>query len=76
MVGEENQKMEMRSLSESVGGVGTDANPVLQPNDRAVVAFVCAIGYRKLNTAYQALINGAPFCPIDKTCPMPGGGIR
>ncbi len=33
--------------------------------------------YRKLNTAYQALLNGARFFATnaDKMCPMPGGGI-
>ena len=45
--------------------------------DAVVVAFDRTLNYRKLNTAYQALIQGARFFATnpDKTCPMPGGGI-
>jgi HAD superfamily hydrolase (TIGR01450 family) len=42
-----------------------------------VVAFDRTLDYRKLNTAYQALVHGARFFSTnaDKICPMPGGGI-
>jgi len=42
-----------------------------------VVAFDRTLDYRKLNTAYQALVRGARFFSTnaDKICPMPGGGI-
>lgn len=45
--------------------------------DAVVVAFDRTLDYRKLNTAYQALRQGARFFATngDKTCPMPGGGI-
>lgn len=59
----------------------TDQDPkeVIQPDgiDAVVVAFDRTLDYRKLNTAYQALLNGAHFYATnaDKACPMPGGGI-
>ncbi len=45
--------------------------------DAVVVAFDRTLDYRKLNTAYQALRNGARFFATnaDKACPMPGGAI-
>ena len=45
--------------------------------DAVVVAFDRTLDYRKLNTAYQALVSGARFFATnaDKICPMPGGGI-
>ena len=45
--------------------------------DAVVVAFDRTLDYRKLNTAYQALLQGARFFATnaDKMCPMPGGGI-
>lgn len=45
--------------------------------DAVVVAFDRTLTYRKLNLAYQALVNGARFFATnaDKTCPMPGGAI-
>ncbi|MBN1563063.1 MAG: HAD-IIA family hydrolase, partial [Anaerolineae bacterium] len=56
-----------------------DSQEVIQPHgiDAVVVAFDRTLDYRKLNTAYQALLNGARFFATnaDKTCPMPGGGI-
>jgi NagD protein len=52
---------------------------VIQPDgvDAVIVAFDRTLDYRKLNTAYQALVRGARFFATnaDKTCPMPGGGI-
>ncbi|MEL6149195.1 MAG: HAD-IIA family hydrolase [Chloroflexota bacterium] len=56
-----------------------DEKEVIQTNgiDTVIVAFDRTLGYRKLNTAYQAILNGAHFYATnaDKTCPMPGGGI-
>ena len=45
--------------------------------DAVVIAFDRTLDYRKLNTAYQALVRGARFFATnpDKTCPMPGGAI-
>jgi NagD protein len=56
-----------------------DPKEVIDPSgvDAVVVAFDRTLDYRKLNTAYQALMRGARFMATngDKTCPMPGGGI-
>ncbi len=56
-----------------------DPKQVIDPAgiDAVIVAFDRTLDYRKLNTAYQALIQGARFFATnaDKTCPMPGGGI-
>lgn len=56
-----------------------DPKQVIRPNavDAVVVAFDRTLDYRKLNTAYQALMNGAKFFATngDKVCPMPGGAI-
>ncbi len=56
-----------------------DSQEVIQPDgvDAVVVAFDRTLDYRKLNTAYQALVKGARFFATnaDKACPMPGGGI-
>ena len=56
-----------------------DAKSVIRPDgvDAVVVAFDRTVDYRKLNTAYQALRNGARFFATnaDKACPMPGGAI-
>lgn len=45
--------------------------------EAVVVAFDRTLDYRKINTGYQALVNGARFYATnpDKTCPLPGGGI-
>ncbi|MEZ4614670.1 MAG: HAD-IIA family hydrolase [Caldilineaceae bacterium] len=56
-----------------------DAKEVIDPTgiDAVVVAFDRTLNYRKLNTAYQALLHGARFFATnaDKACPMPGGSI-
>lgn len=56
-----------------------DEKEVIQPAgvDAVIVAFDRTLDYRKLNTAYQALLQGAHFFATnaDKTCPLPGGGI-
>ena len=45
--------------------------------DAVIVAFDRTLDYRKLNTAYQALLKGAHFFATngDYACPMPGGAI-
>jgi arabinose operon protein AraL len=59
--------------------IDQDEKEVIQPVgiDAVVVAFDRTLNYRKLNTAYQALMQGAGFFATnaDKMCPMPGGGI-
>ena len=56
-----------------------DARQVIDPEgvQAVVVAFDRSLDYRKLNTAYQALLNGALFYATnpDRACPMPGGSI-
>ena len=56
-----------------------DPKEVIDPHgiDAVIVAFDRTLDYRKLNTAYQALMRGAFFYATnaDKTCPMPGGAI-
>ncbi len=58
---------------------GQDPQDVIDPTgiDAVVVAFDRTLDYRKLNTAYQALLRGARFFATnaDKSCPMPGGAI-
>ena len=56
-----------------------DAHNVINPVgiDAVIVAFDRTLDYRKLNTAYQALLAGAAFFATntDKACPFPGGTI-
>jgi arabinose operon protein AraL len=56
-----------------------DPKEVIRPDgiDAVVVAFDRTLDYRKLNTAYQALRQGARFFATngDATCPMPGGDV-
>jgi len=81
VVGEENLKVEMRGfgLKVLVEYWDQDERSVIHPDgaDAVVIAFDRTLDYRKLNTAYQALRQGARFFATnpDKTCPMPGGGI-
>jgi len=81
VVGEENLKAEMREFGLKVLEEywEQDEKEVIQPEgvEAVVVAFDRTLDYRKLNTAYQALVRGARFFATnpDKTCPMPGGGI-
>jgi len=81
VVGEENLKDEMRGFGLKVLEEfwEQDDKEVIHPDgvDAVVVAFDRTLDYRKLNTAYQALVRGAHFFATnpDKTCPMPGGGI-
>lgn len=81
VIGEPNLHNELRSHGLKVMSEFVDQSPleVIQPHgiDAVVVAFDRTLDYRKLNTAYQALMRGARFFATnaDKMCPMPGGGI-
>lgn len=81
VVGEENLKEEMRSFGLNVVEElwHQDEREVIHPRgiDAVVVAFDRTLTYRKLNTAYQALLHGKRFFATnpDKACPMPGGSI-
>jgi arabinose operon protein AraL len=81
VVGEQNLLDELRSHGLNVLPELSDQDEkgVIDPSgiDAVVVAFDRTLTYRKLNTAYQALMRGARFFATnpDKTCPMPGGGI-
>jgi len=81
VVGEDNVKKEMLKQGLTVLPELMDQDPkgVLDTSgiDAVVIAFDRTLDYRKLNTAYQALLGGAKFIATnpDKMCPMPGGGI-
>lgn len=81
VVGEDNLKAELRDFGLTVLEEldGQDEKDVIDTTgvEAVVVAFDRTLNYRKLNTAYQALLRGARFFATnpDKACPMPGGGI-
>lgn len=81
VVGEESLRNELRGHGLIVLNeyFDQDDKEVIHPHDvdAVVIAFDRTLDYRKLNTAYQALLNGAKFFATnaDKMCPMPGGGI-
>lgn len=81
VIGEPNLHAELRGHGLTIVNEFADQDPqeVIQPHevDAVVVAFDRTLDYRKLNTAYQALMQGAHFFATnaDKTCPMPGGAI-
>lgn len=81
VIGEPYLVAELRSHGLTVVDELLDQDPreVIQPHgiDAVVVAFDRTLDYRKLNTAYQALVRGARFFATnaDKACPMPGGAI-
>jgi len=81
VVGEQNLKDELRGFGLRVLDElwEQDEKGVIRPEgiQAVVIAFDRTLDYRKLNTAYQALLSGAHFFATnpDKTCPMPGGGI-
>ena len=81
VIGEENLKKELHEHGLSIlpEFESQDEKTVIDASDvdAIIVAFDRTLDYRKLNTAYQALIQGARFFATnpDKTCPMPGGGI-
>ncbi len=81
VIGEQRLRDELRThgltILEELGD--QDPQEVIDPAgiDAVVVAFDRTLDYRKLNTAYQALLRGARFFATnaDKSCPMPGGSI-
>jgi len=81
VVGEDNLLNELRAHGLHIVPecAGQDPKQVIVPDgiDAVVIAFDRTLDYRKLNTAYQALVRGARFFATnpDKTCPMPGGAI-
>ena len=81
VIGEANLIQELRQCGLTVLDelLDQDAQDVIDPTgiDAVVVSFDRTLDYRKLNTAYQALVNGALFYATngDKTCPMLGGAI-
>ncbi|MFO7633776.1 MAG: HAD-IIA family hydrolase [Caldilinea sp.] len=81
VIGEEALRVELRGHGLNILDEldGQDPKEVIDPQgiDAVVVAFDRTLDYRKLNTAYQALMRGAWFYATngDKTCPMPGGAI-
>jgi arabinose operon protein AraL len=81
VVGEENLREELRSYGLNIINELADQDPkeVINTNgiDAVVVAFDRTLDYRKMNTAYQAIVQGARFFATngDKVCPMPGGAI-
>jgi phosphoglycolate/pyridoxal phosphate phosphatase family enzyme len=81
VIGEQSLRDELRGHGLTVLDEFLDQDPrqVIHPFnvDAVVVAFDRTLNYRKLNTAYQALLKGARFFATnaDKACPMPGGAI-
>lgn len=81
VVGEANTRQELRGHGLTVLDEVLAADPmeVIDPKgiDAVVAAFDRTLDYRKLNTAYQALLKGAHFYATnpDIACPMPGGSI-
>lgn len=81
VIGEPTLHAELRGHGLHILNEFLDQNPqdVMHPTgvDAVVVAFDRTLNYRKLNTAYQALLQGARFFATnaDKACPMPGGAI-
>lgn len=81
VVGEEGLRKELSGYGLTISDEldAQDSLQVLNPAgiDAVIIAFDRTLNYRKLNTAYQALCNGAAFFATntDKTCPLPGGDI-
>ena len=81
VIGEASLRNELRGHGLTILDELDDQDPreVIDPAgiDAVVVAFDRTLDYRKLNTAYQALLRGAHFYATnaDKACPMPGGSI-
>jgi len=81
VIGEQSLKSELEAYGLALVDALPDADPrqVIDPRgiDAVVVSFDRTLDYRKLNIAYQALLNGAHFFATnaDKACPVPGGSI-
>ena len=81
VIGEKGFREELRSFGLQVVDEKWDQDPqqVIDPAgiDAVVVAGDRSLDYRKINTAYQALVRGARFFVAnpDKTCPAPNGAV-
>lgn len=81
VIGEPSLRDELRGHGLQVleEDMAQEAKEVIDPTgiDAVVVAFDRTLDYRKLNTAYQALLRGARFFATnaDKACPMPRGSL-
>lgn len=81
VIGEEELREELRSHGLKLVEDRWDLDPKdvvdAEGIDAVIVAFDRTLDYRKLNTAYQALMRGAHFYATntDKACPMPEGAI-
>ncbi len=81
VVGEENLREELRQYGLTVIDELPNQDPkeVINPTgiEAVIVAFDRTVDYRKLNTAFQALKQGARFFATnsDKVCPMPNGAL-
>ncbi len=81
LIGEETLRAELRGFGLTLVEELADQDPkeVIDPAgiDAVVVALDRTLDYRKLNTAYQALMAGAAFFATnpDATCPVAGGAI-
>jgi arabinose operon protein AraL len=81
VVGEARLRQELASFNLNILDELVEENPeeVITPKGitAVIIAFDRQITYRKLNTAFQALITGIPYFATnpDLTCPMPGGSI-
>lgn len=81
VIGEANLIQELRDRGLTIVDElwAQDEKTVIDPVgiDTVIVSFDRTFDYRKLNTAYQALRQGAHFYATngDLTCPMPGGAI-
>jgi arabinose operon protein AraL len=81
LIGEPALHAELRSYGLNLAAEFLDQDPrqVIEPSgvDAVIVAFDRGLDYRKLNTAYQALLRGARFFATnaDKACPVPGGSV-
>ena len=81
VIGEQSLKSELEAYGLMLVDASPDTDPrqVIDPRgiDTVVVSFDRTLDYRKLNIAYQALLNGAYFFATnaDKACPVPGGTI-
>jgi arabinose operon protein AraL len=81
LIGEEKLRQELGDYGLNIVAefLEQDDQQVIKPTgvDAVIVAFDRTLSYRKLNTAYQALLAGAAFFATntDKACPFPGGSI-
>jgi arabinose operon protein AraL len=81
VIGEDKLREELRGYGLNIVDELVDQDPKAVINtdtiDVVVIAFDRTLDYRKINTAYQAIMQGARFFATngDKVCPMPEGAI-